>query len=155
MKYLSAMVLVAAASLAQVLPIHAQETLELVVETQSGKMGYPCVKYQKKLYLALEDLGRMTGSRGMLELEGRKLLASDASHDAESALLLPNRRLANDRQGVLISENVIELEGRYLVPLDDVMRATGARRTQTSPDQLSIMLPDHCSDCALVRNIRR
>jgi hypothetical protein len=153
------------------IPLLAADLGQVIVETSMGRDTYPCIKYQGKLFMALEGVANLVqGGRPTLEpslsLRGRELRAvpaSDAGSKVKIELWSPrlrlNPKLASAGTSALISSNVVEINGHKWVPVDDVAEATGAQVRSDSPrfeeiKVTNIKVPGQCADCALVTMTR-
>ncbi len=158
------------------IPLLAADLGQVIVETSMGRDTYPCIKYQGKLFMALEGVANLVqGGRPTLEpglsLRGRELRAVPASDGSEKVekvkielflgapSLQLNPKLASAGKSALISSNVVEINGHKWVPIDDVAKATGAQVRSDSPrfeeiKVTNIKVPGQCADCALVTMTR-
>jgi hypothetical protein len=151
------------------IPLLAADLGQVIVETSLGRNTYPCIKYEGKLFMALEGVANLLqGGRPTLEpglsLRGRELRAvpaSDGSEKAKVELFLGaphlrlNPKLASAGKSALITSNVVEINGHKWVPVDDVAKATGAQVQSDSRrfeeiKVTNIKVPGQCADCALV-----
>ena len=151
------------------IPAIAADMGEVIVETGSTREGYPCVKYQEKLFIPLQAVAELvSGGRTLepaLSLRGRELRAIPAKDGAsrdmkiEHAALQFNPKLAEAGRSAVISSNVVDIKGQKWVPVNDFAKATGAKLQSDSSrfEEIKVTyieLPSSCGSCPLVTSRR-
>ena len=147
------------------IPAIAADMGEVIVETKLGRAGYPCVKYQEKLFIPLQGVAELVSGGRTLEpalaLRGRELRAMPAMDGSskmpkvEYAKLQLNPSFAKAGRSAVISSNVVEIKGQMWVPVNDFAKAIGAK-PQSDSRQFEeikvtyIKVPSDCGSCPLV-----
>ena len=147
------------------MPLSAQRTGEIVVETTHGQETYPGIEYRDKVYISLESVADLvSGGRTLepgLDLRGRELRAIPAMDGSSKAIKIAwaslqlNPSLARAGRSAVISSNVVDIKGTNWVPLEDLVKATGAKANIAAfPDVCKVRVPNQCSRCTLVTAVK-